>query len=323
MSNSSFWQKVMGKKTGPPAKPPTLVSPLGFPYRPFQFKSELEKGYTYEVQATSNLRQWTTLATEKSRGEIEYVDAEAPRHSNRFYRIVVEGVYSTNVIGFVTTSLPPGYSLVANPLKAADNSIAVLFKDLPNGVTVSRFDSKTSTLVESLYEDGEWTNSGQSLVPGEGAVFFNPTAEYLLLLFVGEVAGYSTQSIPEGFSIRSSCVPQPGSLHIDLGFPVAEGDVVHLFDRDKQKYTLYPYSNAAGWAANPPMVNVAEAFWVEKKIAGKWAYEFSVEKGWVRAADAPPPPKEKKKKDKPAPPSPSAPTPPVGPAPPTPFKPPT
>ena len=299
---TSFWQKVTGHKPGPPARPPTLTSPLGFPYRPFQFKSEIEKGYTYEIQATTNLRQWTTLATEKSRGEIEFVDAEAARYSNRFYRIVIDGVYSTNALGFATASLPPGYSLIANPLSAPDNSIAALFKDLPEGITVSRFDQKNSSLVESLFEDGEWSNPGQNLMPGEGAVFFNPTAEYILMLFVGEVvSGDSFSTIPEGFSIRSSCMPQPGSLHFDLGFPVAEGDVIHIFDRDKQKYTLYPYTNAAAWSANPPMINVAEAFWVEKKTAGKWAYEFSVEKGWIRAADAPPPAKEKKKKDKVAP----------------------
>lgn len=69
--------------------------------------------------------------------------------------------------------------------------------------------------------------------------------------------------------MRSSPVPQPGSLAEDLEFPIADGDVVHLFDRDKQQYVLYPYENGK-WTAGTPMISVGEAFWIAKTEPGNW-----------------------------------------------------
>jgi hypothetical protein len=63
-------------------------------------------------------------------------------------------------------------------------------------------------------------------------------------------------------------------LHVDLGFPIAEGDVIHLFDRDRQEYVLHPY-DAEKWASNPPLINVAESFWVAKTSPGNWAMTVS------------------------------------------------
>jgi hypothetical protein len=58
-------------------------------------------------------------------------------------------------------------------------------------------------------------------------------------------------------------------LHTDLAFPISEGDVIHMFDRDKQEYVLYPYE-VEQWAANPPVLSVAESFWVAKTSPGNW-----------------------------------------------------
>jgi hypothetical protein len=83
------------------------------------------------------------------------------------------------------------------------------------------------------------------------------------------VLGYLSIPIPSGFSMRSSPVPQPGNLPEDLEFPIANGDVIHLFDRDKQQYVLYPYENGK-WTAGTPMLGVGEAFWVAKTEPGDW-----------------------------------------------------
>ena len=80
-------------------------------------------------------------------------------------------------------------------------------------------------------------------------------------------------------------MPQPGRLHADLGFPIAEGDVIHLFDRDQQKYVLYPF-DAATWSSNPPTVGVGESFWVAKQSAKNWTGGFSVTGGWVGGEDS-------------------------------------
>ena len=48
---------------------------------------------------------------------------------------------------------------------------------------------------------------------------------------------------------RNLQVPKPGRLHADLGFPIHEADVVHLFDRARQKYVIYEYDQKV-WESN-------------------------------------------------------------------------
>ena len=183
---------------------------------------------------------------------------------------------SVNVLGYATVTLPPGFSMIANPLNRTDNSVAELFKGMPDGTSLSRFDTRFSRLTENNLKGGKWTNPTEKLVPGEGAIFFNPTSDYKTVNFVGEVKqGTFSTPIPAGFSIRSSLLPQPGGLHTDLGFPASEGDVIHLFDRDSQKYLLYPY-DAALWSSNPPLVSVGESFWIAKKLPKNWVRSFSM-----------------------------------------------
>jgi len=106
--------------------------------------------------------------------------------------------------------------------------------------------------------------------PGEGAIFFNPTSDFKNINFIGEVTrGNLLLPIAAGFSIRSSQIPKPGRLHSDLGFPISEGDVIHLFDRDRQNYVIYQYDKKK-WSSNPPVVNVGEAFWIGKTAPGDW-----------------------------------------------------
>jgi hypothetical protein len=166
--------------------------------------------------------------------------------------------------------------MIANPFDAPSNAVGELFKELPEGATLNKFDTRFFRLNENSFKNGKWTNPSETLVPGEGAILFNPTSDYKPLSFVGDLMqGQLSLPIPGGFSIRSSLVPQPGRIHADLGFPIAEGDVIHLFDRDRQKYVLYPY-DPAKWASNPPILSVGEAFWVAKTLPGNWVRSFSL-----------------------------------------------
>ena len=62
----------------------------------------------------------------------------------------------------------------------------------------------------------------------------------------------------------------------DLGFPIADGNVIHLFDRERQKYVLHPYENSQ-WLAGPPILSVGESFWVAKTEAGNWIRNLVVD----------------------------------------------
>jgi hypothetical protein len=130
-------------------------------------------------------------------------------------------------------------------------------------------------LSENEAKNKKWTHPLENLMPTEGAIFYNPTSDYKTHSFVGEVVrGEVSVPIPGGFSVRSSPVPQGGSLE-ELGFPIANGDVIHLFDRDRQKYVLYPYENG-GWKSGPPIVGVGESFWVAKTQPGNWVRRLLV-----------------------------------------------
>jgi len=172
--------------------------------------------------------------------------------------------------------VPPGFAMIANPF---DNSAPVgeALKGWPDGTTLNRFDTRLFRLGENAVKHGKWTNPGERLPPGEGAIFYNPTSDYKSLSFCGEVMqGNLSVPIPSGFSIRSSIVPLPGNLVSDMDFPIANGDVVHVFDRDQQKYVLYPFENGQ-WTAGEPLIGVAESFWVAKADPGNWVRHFTIE----------------------------------------------
>lgn len=114
-----------------------------------------------------------------------------------------------------------------------------------------------------------------TLNPGEGAFISNPTAEAFNALFVGEVKqGSLSTTLTQGFQIVASQVPQSAALDTELGFPVAEGDVVYQFDNATGGYTISAYEFGE-WAA--PVPAVGEAFFVNKVSAVIWTRDFTVQ----------------------------------------------
>jgi hypothetical protein len=259
------------------SRPPHLISPARFPYGPFQFKFELPKGASYQVHASTNLAAWEPIQEEKTRGTaVDCVDSDASKFSYRFYRVMAEGVWSDNVVGYATINVPPGYSMIANPLQAPSNAVSALMPDMPDGAVLNKFDTHLFKLTENGVKDGKWTHPDETLAPGEGAIFFNPSTEFKNINFAGEVIqGELLLPIASGFSLRSSQIPKPGRLDSDLGFPIKEGDVVHLFDRDRQKYAIYDY-DAKAWESHPPIVGVGEAFWIGKTTPGNWVQSLVI-----------------------------------------------
>jgi len=255
---------------------PTMSGAVRFPYGPFQFKVRLSRGALYELQASTEMHNWRTIANGTAAADaLDYVDSEASKHSYRFYRVVANGIVSDNLLGYASITLPPGFSLIANPLHAPNNAVAELFKGWPDGTTLNKFDTRFFRLSENAVAHGKWTNASEQLSPGEGAIFYNPTQDYKHHSFVGEVMqGHLSMPIPAGFSMRSSLVPQSGHLQEDLHFPITEGDVIHLFDRDRQKYVLYPFENGK-WQSGAPVISVGESFWVAKTSAGNWTRSFT------------------------------------------------
>ena len=185
-------------------------------------------------------------------------------------------VYSVNAVGFVNVNCPSGFSLICNPLEAADNTVASLFPSPPPGAVVFKFSTGTGAFSATTFAFGSWDNPTLSLVPGEGFFFKNPTGTIFTNTFVGNVKqGALTTSLGAGFSLVSSQVPQAGLVTTDLGLPPVAGDTVFQYSNLANAYTSSTFVFGS-WSPNEPAIAVGEGFFVKKAIAASWTRTFSV-----------------------------------------------
>lgn len=256
---------------------PLLVNPKRVPYGAFVFNLQVPRGVSYDIEVSRDLKNWELLHSDAAESElVEYIDTDASRFSYRFYRARAGAFYSSNVMGYAAVPLPPGYSLISNPFKSPDNRVAALFPNMPEWAAVCKFEMKLFKLTNNVMKNGVWSNPDETLSPGEGALICNPTDDFKVINFVGDVMqGNLLNPVPSGFSIRSSLLPRAGRLDMDLNLPFSEGDVVHLFDRDKQTYVEYIYPSRR-WELEPPMIGVGEAFWVGKSAPVNWVQKLGV-----------------------------------------------
>jgi hypothetical protein len=208
-------------------------------------------------------------------------------------------VFSVNAVGYVNTPLKAGFNLVSNPLKASDNKISTLFlniKDLQaahGGTTVYKFISGPGGGFKSaLYDDLDNSYSGDAAAmttePGGGVFVFLAGSGDSQVTFVGEVVQGGNVSIPVGFSILSSIVPQSGSPDASSAsvfkntdgtaapIPANDGDALYRYDTTIRNYKSFLFDFGA-WTPAVPALNVGEAvFYFRTGSAGTWARTFSV-----------------------------------------------
>jgi hypothetical protein len=198
-------------------------------------------------------------------------------------------VYSVNAVGYVNTTLFPGFTLVSNPLNnTTGNTIQNLFGagiqgTVPGGLIVYHFNPDTDQFVTAVYDDIDGAfvppaNGATAIPPGTGVFVFNPSANNVTVTFVGEVpqGAASNIQIPQGFSIKGSTVPQEATLPA-LAFPGADGDIVYEWNPTTDQYVSAVFDgidNAFVPAA--PNIQVGEAFFVFKVAATPWNRNFSV-----------------------------------------------
>lgn len=192
-------------------------------------------------------------------------------------------VYSVNAVGYVNTTLKPGFNMIANPLdNKAGNKVGDLFAGVPDGTTLFKFTAgayENPNAYDSLF--GGWGDAAQTLAPGEGVFLQLPPGSDKTVTFVGEVLqGNLVTALPAGFAMVSSKVPQTGKLSTDLKYPAADGDNVYTY-APVGGYTIYAFDSLfGGWTkdGNPeePTIAVGQAFWSQKVAAGSWVRDFSV-----------------------------------------------
>jgi hypothetical protein len=189
-------------------------------------------------------------------------------------------VFSQNAVGYVTQSIPVGFTMFANPLNntaANGNTISNLFAGgVPNGTTIYKFNNASGAYTINTFSFAGWSTPNDTLVPGEGAFIRNTSAGPISVTFVGDVMqGSLSNPIPAGFSIKSSQVPQQGGISSVLGYPTANGDVVYLFNNASGAYQTFTFA-FGNWGPSEPVINVGQSFFARKATAASWNRTFSV-----------------------------------------------
>ena len=215
----------------------------------------------------------------------------------------VAQVYSVNAVGYVNLAIGPGYNLIANPLNAGtgNNTVAKIFAPanfsapIPNGSSVYIFNPATGGYTQATWTEipgvvAEWgptAAANTEVLPGSGVFFRNLSGNNLTVTFVGEVMqGSLSTPIPQGFSIKSSQVPQaikPDSTALPASdrIPSANGDTIYRFNRTTGSYQTFTHTVIPGvidgFSPDLPTFNVGEAFFYRRlNPATSWNRTFSV-----------------------------------------------
>jgi hypothetical protein len=187
-------------------------------------------------------------------------------------------VFSVNVVGYVNTTVPPGFSIINNPLNTTNNTLSSLLPNPPANTTIYKFNGSYQIANFALDDNNNlsWDNN-LTLAPGEGAWIRNPASTNVVLTFVGEVLqGVQTNAIPAGFSLKGSIVPQAGQLDTALGYPPSANDTIYLYRNGTYKICNYALddNNNLNWD-NIPDPAVGEGFWIRTPAAKEWVRTFT------------------------------------------------
>jgi hypothetical protein len=196
-------------------------------------------------------------------------------------------VTSINAVGYANLTVPPGFSMIANQLNTANNTIGSLIPTPPVGTRVFKWNGTQFTIFDyttnPFTQQNGWSPNGSAtLNPGEGAFIFNPSGGNITLTFVGEVptGTASNTSVPSGFSIVASAVPQSALLQTTLGFPMSAGDRVFRWNGTGYSihdYTLNPFTQQLAWSPSEPTPAVGESFFSFKGNSASWNRNFSIQ----------------------------------------------
>lgn len=226
-----------------------------------------------------NLRKTNSIRTMKTKSLI--ITALLTAAGSMGLMAQSTNVYSLNVVGYVNVTVPHGFSIIANPLNGATNTLANLISAPPVNTVVYEYvngNYQIATYAQDDFGNNNWDNN-LTFAPGTGAWIYNPAVTNFTVTFVGQIqAGGYTNAVPTGFSLKSSVVPQSGQLDTALSYTPGNNDVVYLFRNGNYQISTYAQDDFGNlnWDT-PPVPNVGEGFWIYNANAAKnWVQSFSV-----------------------------------------------
>jgi hypothetical protein len=201
-------------------------------------------------------------------------------------------VYSLNVVGYVNTTLPEGFSLVGNPLSgdgtgSNDLISVVISNQLPLNTTVYAYNgvgynvssyakNKTTGLTN-------WTPDGP-LNPGNGVWIRTPAGSGTKTnTFVGNVLQGQDHNpnIPAGggFALLSPMAPVAGGLTTALNYQPILNDTVYKYNGvgyDVSSYAKNKTTGLTNWTPSEPSIAVGQGFWLKTSAGSVWNQNFTV-----------------------------------------------
>jgi len=166
-------------------------------------------------------------------------------------------VYSLNIVGYVNKTIPSGYSLIANPLKAGVTNGANEIMPLVDGSIYLTWNGTSYDYASYDSGLGGWIDVNfnpsvpPSLPPGKGFFFFNPIAAYTNT-WVGEVVPApgvtNSLSLPSGYSLVGSVLPASATqiTAAPIRLPQIDGMVILGWTGTAYSYASYD-SGLGGW----------------------------------------------------------------------------
>lgn len=188
-------------------------------------------------------------------------------------------VYSVNLVGYINKSIPQGFYMVANQLdNGSGNKVTALLPTAPEGTIVYKYTPANGAYKILSVVDGAWEGDdlNMTMAPGEGVFIKSPSVH--TATFVGEVVLNSDVTIPSGFEIRSSVIPQQANLTV-LAFPAVEGDIVYFYNPVNGGYKIASFVDG-GWEGDfggAPTPDIGQSFFVKHTgTASHWVRNFPV-----------------------------------------------
>src|SRR5688572_29127995 len=204
-----------------------------------------------------------------------------PTEQQMVFQLDGSPTHSANVVGYANLSLPPGLSLIANPLYYTNNTVGFWWPSAPDGAQVLKYVPDVGYEVSTFDAlAGAWSNPDFDSSMGNGFLFRNTSAETITQTFIGEVVqGTLVNHLPAGLSMKAAMVPRSGSINTVQGIPGRPGEEIRFWVNDGQgggDYISSIFSSEAGAWVPDLELHVGQGFWIEKQQPQDWVQFFSV-----------------------------------------------
>jgi len=200
-------------------------------------------------------------------------------------------VYSLNIVGYATVTIPSSYSILANPLSAgATNGANEIMPIIDGEIILTWTGTKyAQTGYDSGFggwvgADGTTASVPPSLPPGQGFFFFNP-GPATNVTFVGQVVpnpgSTNTAPLRAGYNLVGSTIPATVAqiTNAPVNLPVIDGMIILEWNAPGQKYAQTGFdSGFGGWvgadgttASVAPAYAIGQGFFLFSPSAASWS----------------------------------------------------